>query len=68
MYFFFVSTVSWCCVKDSASSAEGFGFNFRAGQTVHNVANGTAAIFLRICVVQALSSGDGFRHSLHALS
>ena len=49
-----------------AIGAEGLGFESRVGQigTVSPLA--TAATFLRSCVAQALSRGDGSPHSLHA--
>ena len=43
--------------QDIAITAEGLGFDSRAGQIQHSVA--TVAMFLRSCVVQALSRGYG---------
>ena len=51
-------------VKDIPIGVEGHGFNPRASKMEHSLA--TAATFLRSCVVQAISHGDGPRHSLHA--
>ena len=53
-------------VKDIAIGGIGLGFDFRAGQigTVLPTA-ATLSMFFRSCVAQALSRGDGSRHSLH---
>ena len=51
-------------VKDIAFDEGGLGFDSRGAQIRHSIA--TAATFLRSCVVQGLSRGDGPRHSLHA--
>ena len=57
-------------VYDIAIIAVGQGFDSRDGQIGDSVTNSvaTAAMFLRSCVVQALSRGDGPRHLLHALA
>ena len=49
-------------VTDIAIGARGLGFNFQACQVGHSVANRSSPL-RRFCVVQALSSGDGPRHS-----
>ena len=55
-----------------AIGAEDLGFDSRAGQIDYRAGQqcrqrlATAATFLRSCVAQALSRGDGPRHSLHA--
>ena len=49
-------------VKDISICAAGRGFNSLAGQIGHSSA--IAATFLRSCVAEALSRGDGPRHSL----
>ena len=46
-----------------AIGAGGQGFKSRVGQIGQRLA--TAATFLRSCVAQALSRGDGLRNSLH---
>ena len=52
-------------VQDITIDAEGLGFNSWAGQCRQRLA--TAATFLRSCVAQASSLGEGgFCHSLHA--
>ena len=51
-----------------AVDVRGLRFDSQARQIGHSVAHGLAiaAMFLRSCVVQALSRVDGSRHSLHA--
>ena len=50
-----------------STSEEGLWFDSRAGQIGQCLPRlATAVMFLRICVAQALSRGDGPRHSLHA--
>ena len=46
-------------VRDTANGVGGMGFDSRAGQIGYTVA--TAAMFLRSCVDQAFSRGDGSR-------
>ena len=51
-------------VQYIAGGAAGRRFGYRAGQIGHSVV--IVAMFLRICVAQALNRADGTRHSLHA--
>ena len=53
-------------VKDIAVGVQRLGLDSRSGQIGHNDA--TAAVFLRSCIVQALSRGDRSRRPLHALA
>ena len=56
-------------VKVVAIGAGGLGFDSRVGQIrLYRQRRATAAMFLRSCVDQALSRGDGPRHWLHASS
>ena len=54
-------------VKDTPTGAEGLGFESRTGQIGRGVANSSPPL-RRFCNAQALSRGDGRRHSLHASS
>ena len=51
-------------VRDITIGTGGLGFDSWTGQIGYSVTN--AETFLRSCVAQALSGGDGPRHSLHA--
>ena len=65
IYHFYHSAVNESDISAwNLNNAGSHGFDSRAGQIGHSVA--TAAMFLRSCVVQALSRGDGSRHLLHA--
>ena len=52
-------------LTDIVIAEGGLRFNYQAGQIGHSVAK-DSVMFLRSCVAQALSRGDGSRHSLHA--
>ena len=58
----------WLSCHDNAIGGGGLGFDTRVGQTEHIVANGSPSLrgFVGAVLPQALSRGDGPRHSLHA--
>ena len=57
---------SWRSGNDIVINAGGLGFDSRADQIGQSRNGESRATFLRSCAVQALSRGDGSRHSLHA--